>query len=77
MPTDVQEARIAEFEQELKLLQSEDADVADAATQERIQSMLERLRQLHHRIEQGQLNSDDRLLLAALVQVEIRARETT
>lgn len=75
MPMD-REARIAELERELKLVQSEDADVANAATQKRVQSMLDRLRQLHHRINQGQLNSDDRMLLEALVRLEIRARET-
>jgi hypothetical protein len=72
------EARIAELERELELIQSEDADVADAATQKRVQSMLDRLRQLHQRVKQGQLNSDDdRMLLEALVRLEIRARETT
>ena len=77
MPMDGREARIAELERELELAQSEDAEVADAATQERIQSMLDRLRQLRHRIDQGQLNSDDRMLLAALVRLEVRVRETT
>lgn len=77
MPMD-REARIAELERELELIQSEDADVADAATQKRVQSMLDRLRQLHQRVKQGQLNSDDdRMLLEALVRLEIRARETT
>lgn len=77
MPMD-REARIAELERELELVESEDADVADAATQQRIQAMLDRLRQLHQRIKQGQLNSDeDRMLLEALVRLEVRARETT
>lgn len=77
MPMDGREARIAELERELELVQSEDTDVVDAAGQKRIQSMLDRLRQLDHRINQGQLNSDDRMLLAALVRLEVRARETT
>jgi AICAR transformylase/IMP cyclohydrolase PurH len=77
MPVD-REARIAELERELELIQSEDADVADAATQKRVQAMLDRLRQLHQRVKQGQLSSDDdRMLLEALVRLEIRARETT
>ncbi len=62
MPVDGRDGRIGELEREFaRELGRDDAELA------RLEVMLDRLRQLRHRIDQRQLEPDDWALLGALL----------
>ena len=79
VPANWRDDQVAELARELAREDAElavkDGDVAAVAaldaTPEQLEVTLDRLRQLHHRIDQRQLEPDDWALLAALI------RETT
>ncbi len=66
VPVDDRDDRSGEVERELR---------RDEAELAQIQATLERLREIHHRLGQGRLESDDRAFLRALIQAEYDALE--
>lgn len=68
MPVDERDDRSGEVEGELR---------RDEAELAQLQATLKRLREIHHGLCQGRLESDDRAFLRALIQAECDALEAS
>ena len=68
MPVDERDDQSGEVECELR---------RDEAELAQIQATLARLREIHHRLGQGRLESDDRAFLHALIRAEYDALEAS